>query len=137
LAEYLQHLQIYKSLNIKFSAHSTWIIKDMLLAFQRTCFLHYNQFLGIQIYGTILPLNAGKWSLLKILSAKRAVHRSPVIGSIYLMIDWDLNPRKIPKFLSGPIVAADVVTWVHKQLTQTYANGKYLVNFHVPIVKGT
>jgi hypothetical protein len=108
----------------------------MLLAFQRTCFSHSNQFTGIQIYGTILPFNVGKGSLLKILLAKRAVHRSPVIGSIYLMIDSDLNLTKIPKFLNGPIVAADVVRWVQKQVTQTYANGRYLVNFHVPMVRG-
>jgi hypothetical protein len=52
------------------------------------------------------------------------------------MIDIGLNPTKIPKFLDGPIAAADVVRWVHEQLTQTYANGKYLINFHVPIVRG-
>jgi hypothetical protein len=52
------------------------------------------------------------------------------------MIDWDLNPTKIPKFLNGPIATADVVRWVHKQVTQTYANGKYLADFHVPIVRG-
>ena len=31
---------------------------------------------------------------------------------------------------------AEVVRWVHIQRTQIYANGKYLVDFHVLIVKG-
>jgi hypothetical protein len=64
----------------------------------------------------------GKWSSLNIQSAYRAVNKSPVSGSRYLIIGMELYPTYIPNFL-----------WRAKKVRFSGEIGAYTAhqNFHI------